>query len=809
MSTAWVATMALLLVPLGDGAGYPIQVPELKQVDVKDTFWLPRLRTNCQVTVWHDFRQCEQTGRIANFAVAAGLQQGGFQGIFFNDSDVFKAIEGASWCLVKHPDQKLAAYLKELVALIAAAQEEDGYLYTARTINDPNYNYPGREGRWSHLASGHELYNVGHLYEAAVAYWQATGDTTLLDVARKNADLVCRVFGSGPDQRVDVPGHQEIEIGLVKLYLATGDEKYLRQAEFFLEMRGRQDRRPRTYGPYCQDHLPVAQQEEAVGHAVRAGYMYAAMTDLAALRKRQDYRQSLHKIWHDVVTRKMYLTGGVGARAQGEAFGKPYELPNESAYNETCAAIAQMLWQQRLFLLEGDARFVDVLERILYNGFLAGVGMSGDRFFYPNPLACNGRTPFNHGTLGRSPWFSCACCPVNVVRILPQIPQWIYAQRDRNVYVNLYVQSAARLDVEGTGVTIRQETRYPWEGRVRITVEPQGPVKMTLRLRIPCWVHDTPLPGTLYRFVAPPKETWKVAVNGRTIQSAELVDGYAILDRQWNPGDTVTVALPVETRLVTADPRVQADRGRVALVRGPLVYCVEAVDNGGSVYDLLLPGDAELGETWEPDLLGGVVCVTARGFRLQRTRDGLVEQRPVAIKAIPYYAWAHREVGEMLVWIARQRETARPRPLPTLASLSRPSTSHCWPNDTVTALNDQIEPENSIDHSIPRHTFWDHRGTTEWVQYDFPEARTVRGVAVYWFDDTGRGHCRVPESWQILYRQGGQWVPVNAHQPYGTAKDQYNEVTFDPITTDGLRLKIQLQPGYSAGILEWKVVEGQ
>lgn len=614
-------------------------------------------------------------------------------------------------CLAKHPDEKLSRTLDRVIGWIAAAQEPDGYLYTARTIDDPNYDFPGRRARWSQLASSHELYNVGHLYEAAIAHWRATGRRDLLDVAVKNADLVCRVFGPAPEQRKDVPGHQEIELALVKLFLATGDDKYLKQAEFFLEMRGRAEVRNGLYGEYCQDHLPVAQQKEAVGHAVRAGYLYAAMTDLAAFRGRSDYRQALASLWQDIVYRKMYLTGGVGAQAAGKAFTQAYYLPNESAYNETCAAIAQLLWQHRMFLLEGQARYFDVLERILYNGFLAGVALSGDRFFYPNPLACTGQVPFNHGTLGRSPWFDCACCPVNIVRIVPQIPEWIYSQQGDTLYVNLFVESRAAVRISDVTLHLRQTTRYPWQGSIQLDLNPEHPVWFSLKVRIPGWVDQGPLPGDLYRYVRSGNSSWKVWLNDQQIEKPLTCDGYAVIARQWHPGDQVRIELPVETRYVVAHPQVEADRGRVALVRGPLVYCMEAIDNDGSVYDLVLPADTKLSERWEPELLGGVVVVQAEGRRVRRTSDGTLKVEPTQVTAIPYYAWAHRQVGQMVVWIAQDPEHARPRPAPTLASQSRASASHCWQNDTVSALNDQIEPTSSIDHSIPRLTFWDRMGS--------------------------------------------------------------------------------------------------
>ena len=517
---------------------YPITPVSVTNVQVSDDFWAPRIRTNRDVTVGYDFQKCEDTGRINNFAVAGDLKQGGFQGIFFNDSDVFKVIEGAAYCLADQPDAELDRYLDDLIQKIAAAQESDGYLYTARTIGDPNYDFPGRSERWSHLESGHELYNVGHLYEAAVAHWQATGKRTLLDVAIQNADLVCKTFGPGRNQRQDVPGHEEIEIGLVKLYRATGDDKYLEQAKFFIDMRGQSDHR-KTFGAYSQDHLPVGKQSEAVGHAVRAGYLYAGMADVAALHDDAEYLQALDNIWENIVSKKIYLTGGVGSSRHGEAFGDNYLLPNETAYNETCAAIAQALFHHRMFLLRGDAKYIDVLERIIYNGFLAGVSLSGDRFFYPNPLACDGRSKFNQGVMGRSPWFGCSCCPVNVVRFIPSLAGYIYAAGDNSAYVNLYVEGSGDLRVAGTPITIRQQTQYPWVGNVRINVDPPNATDFALHVRIPGWARGRPIPSDLYRYESATNHDYSIHVNGKKVSNARLVQGYAVLDRTWKSGDAV------------------------------------------------------------------------------------------------------------------------------------------------------------------------------------------------------------------------------------------------------------------------------
>jgi uncharacterized protein len=749
---------------------YPVQPVPFTAVRVQDSFWSPRFETNRTTTVRYDFQKCEETGRIDNFAKAGRLMPGPFRGTPFDDSDVFKVIEGAAYTLALHPDPELAKYLDDLIAKIAAAQEPDGYLYSARTI-DPKcrVDFFGPQ-RWSNLAVSHELYNVGHMYEAAVAHFQATGKKSLLNVALKNADLICKTFGPGADQLKEPPGHQEIEIGLVKLYRATGERKYLDQAKFFLDTRGRAEGH-RLRGAGQQDHKPVLEQDQAVGHAVRAGYMYAGMTDVAALTGAAEFVAAVDRLWQDVVTQKLYLTGGIGAQHGGEAFGEGYELPNASAYNETCAAIANALWNHRLFLLHGDAGYVDVLERIIYNGFLSGISMSGDRFFYPNPLE-------NGGRYERSPWFGCSCCPVNVVRFIPSIAGYIYASRGDALYVNLFVGGAAQAQVAGTTVELKQQTRYPWDGKVAITVNPKSAAEFTLHVRVPGWARNRPVPSDLYRYDDGLEPQVQLAVNGQAVE-LKLDKGFATIRRQWQAGDTVTLDLPMPVRRVAAHESVKADRGRFAVERGPLVYCAEGADNEDRVLDKV-PGPKVRFETQEaPDLLGGVVTIRI-----------VPEGAGDALTCIPYYAWCHRGQNEMTVWFPT-------RPDDRLAS-------HCWGLDSVEACFDGREPKDSNDHSIPRFTWWDHRGSVEWVERRFEQPTPVGAVQVYWFDDTGRGSCRVPQSWRLLYQDGKEWKPVAGAAAYGTQRDRYNRVTFTPVTTSALRLEVQLQPDFSGGILEWK-----
>jgi DUF1680 family protein len=797
----------------GANADYPVQPVPFTAIRFEDSFWRPRLETNRTVTVRYDFAKCEETGRLDNFAKAAGRMQGPFRGIPFDDSDVYKVIEGAAYTLATHPDAELEAYLDRLIETIAAAQEADGYLYTARRLFAPEAmpDMSGKE-RWSNLAASHELYNVGHLYEAAVAYAQATGKRTLLEVALRSADLVCRTFGPGPEQRQDPPGHQEIEIGLVKLFRLTGNRLYLDTARFFLDTRGRPEGHA-LRGPGQQDHLPVVEQREAVGHAVRAGYMYSAMADIAAITGDRAYGDAVDALWRDVVEHKLYLTGSIGASHGGEAFGAAYELPNASAYNETCAAIANSLWNHRMFLLHGDARYLDVLEVILYNGFLSGVSLSGDRFFYPNPLEADGHTRFNHGSAERQPWFGCSCCPVNVVRFLPSIPGFAYAVGGNSLYVNLYVAGSGETTVAGHKVRVTQETAYPWDGTVRLRLEPEAPTRFALRLRQPGWSVGRIVPSQLYRqepglgeegsFDADPH----LQVNGTPLAAMALQreKGFIVIERDWASGDVVELDFPMPVVRVFSHEAVVGNRGRVALHRGPVVYCLEGPDHEGHVFNLALPDGPGFGHSMHPDLLGGVVVLSAGGLAAREADSGAPQTSLVGLMAIPYAVWNHRGPGEMAVWLPRDPAHCRPLPRPTLAGASTPSASHTWQQDRVTALNDRSEPRSSGDHSIPRFTWWDHRGTEEWVQYDLPAPTRVGAVAIYWFDDSGQGQCRVPASWRLLARLHDQWQPVAATDPFGVAKDTWNRLRFAPVTATALRIEAQLQPGVSGGILEWTI----
>jgi DUF1680 family protein len=632
---------------------YPVQPVDFTEVKVKDEFWLPRIETNQNVTIPFAMQQNEETGRVDNFRIAGDLIVGEYKGERYNDTDVYKVMEGAAYTLATDPDPELEKSLDELISLIAAAQEEDGYLFTPRTAAPEKPVVGIGEERWSNLAVSHELYNVGHMYEAAVAHFLATGKRNFLDIAIKNAALLVRTFG--PDKFKATSGHQEVEIGLVKLYRVTGNEDYLNLAKYFLDQRGKdlelkiypEGHRFSIYNEptQIQAHKPVLEQEEAVGHAVRAMYMYAGMADVAALTGSEDYIQAIDRLWENVVNKKMAVTGGLGARHDRERFGKNYELPNLTSYNETCAAIGSVFWNHRLFLLHRDAKYIDILERTLYNAVIVGVSIEGDTFFYPNPLASDGKYRFNKGAACRQPWFGTACCPGNIVRFIPSMPGYIYAAERDAIYVNLFMTSEADIQLQDNPVRIEQQTSYPWEGIIQMTVNPAREAEFGLYVRVPGWTRNQPVPGDLYRYREVYEDIPKLAVNGESMP-LDLVKGYALIQRIWKTGDVVQLDLPMPVRCVVSHSNIEENRGKVALERGPLVYCVEGIDHEGKALDLILPEDPEVYVEFDPNLLNGLV--TIKGKIIQNGN-------PRQLTAIPYYAWSHRGVGEMAVWIEQKR----------------------------------------------------------------------------------------------------------------------------------------------------------
>ncbi len=784
-----VSSASATPVPMAHATAVPFSA-----VHLHDNFWAPRIEINRTVTIPFTFEKCEETGRIANFDRAAKVNRGEplddrkITGYPFDESDVYKIIEGACYTLSVNRDPKLEAYIDNLIERIGAAQEKDGYLYTSRTINPEHPHEWSGPTRWSKEEDlSHELYDLGHLYESAVAHFQATGKRTYLNIAIKSADLLCRTFG--PGKRKIWPGHQVVELGLAKLYRATGKKEYLDLAKFMLDSRG-------GSGEYWQAHKPVVDQDVAVGHAVRAAYMYTGMADVGALTDDPRYISAIDKIWDDVVSHKLYITGGIGQTGSGEAFGASYDLPNMTAYCETCAAVGNEFWNERLFLLHMDAKYVDVLERTLYNGLISGISLDGKSFFYPNPLE-------SRGQFSRSPWFPCACCPGNMTRFVASVPGYFYAQQGNNLYVNLFASGTASITLDGgKKVEVIQETNYPWSGDVKLTVNPAKSGDVTMRVRIPGWARDQAVPSDLYRFADGAKAPVHLEVNGRPVP-VNLEKGYATLSRNWKKGDVIHLVLPMPVRRVIGNAKIVADQGRIALQRGPVLYCAEWPESpSGHVRNLLVPSDEKLTPQMQKDLLGGVVTLKGTAKALAYDKEGKVVATDQPFTAIPYYAWANRGRGEMEVWLPEKMSAARPTPQPTLTSTAIARSSG---GTGLENLHDGQAPKASGDESVGFFHWWPKKGTTEWVEYTFPAETTVSESRLYWFDDSGRGECRVPASWRLLYQDGSEWKPVEATGEYGVAMNKFNGITFKPVKTKKLRVEVKLQPNWSTGIQEWEI----
>jgi DUF1680 family protein len=530
--------------------------------------------------------------------------------------------------------------------------------------------------------------------------------------------------------------------------------------------------------------------------------MYSGMADVAAMTGDKNYSKAIDAIWENVVGKKMYVTGGIGAVGAIEGFGPDYDLPNMSAYNETCASVGSAFWNQRLFLLHGDAKYVDILERTLYNGLISGVSLDGEKYFYPNPLESNGQHQ-------RSPWFGVACCPGNITRFLPSLPGYVYAQQGDSLYVNLFLSNKATVTLEGgRKVAIEQETKYPWSGDIRLTVSPETAGRFTLKVRIPGWARGQAMPGDLYEFAETrASEPVSLQVDKHTVP-LNLDHGYATVTREWKPGETIDLHLPMPVRRVTANPKVAADRGRVALQRGPIVFCAEWVDSPDRhVRNMVLPASRTLEAEFAPGLLNGVEVIRGEADAYRYERNGKLAHTTEAFTAIPYYAWANRGAGQMEVWLPTTESGAHPTPFPTLASQSKVTVSGQTEAANGTRsphmLADQEEPGSSADASS-QYNWWPKKGSTEWAQYDFGGERRISSVDVYWFVER-QGGVGLPAGWRVLYLNGADWTPVEAGGPYGLALDKYNHVAFQPVKTHAVRLEITLQKDKSAGVAEWKV----
>jgi len=729
-------------------------------VNITDDFWAPKMEVNRTVSIQHCFAMHEETGSLASP----------------------KYIEGAAYMLAKRNDPKLEAYVDALIEKSVARME-------SRIEKNP----------------GAGMFTSGHFLEAAVAYFKATGKRKMLDAAIRAADRMDEAYG--PGKKTYISGHEGLKIGLIQLYRQTGDERYRDLAQFFLDERGKEDyERTGEYAvdrTYAQDHKLVVEQDEAVGHCVRAVFLYIALTDIAALTGDSAYAEANNAIWEDAVRKKTYLTGGIGSIRFHEQYGEAYELPNVSAWNETCAAYGNVIWDHRLFLMYRDAKYIDMMERVLYNGWLVGVSFKGDRFFYQNPLK-------SFGNYERFRWINVPCCPPNVVRLMASIGSYIYATSGDDIYVNLFIGSDAEIKTADNKIQLKQETQYPWEGKIKLIVEPERENKFVLFVRIPIWTRNQPMPDDLYRYMENYEGSVPIRVNGEEV-GYELESGYARLDRRWKSGDVVEIDLPMRIRKVIPHRNVEENRGHVALERGPLVYCAEWPDNqDGHVMSLLLHDDAEFAAKRREDLLGGITVLSGDVLAMQRKTDSRrVEAVKQSMTAIPYFAWANRGMGEMSVWLPRREDKARvfpvvpPAPIAEVDSLGgivKGRTGYHDQNDDISAVYDGFDPLNSADESNLYFRMRPPVGQSAWVEYRFEEPTEVSSTEIYWVDD--RRFCRLPRSWRILYKQGGQWKPVENRQAYAVDIDMFNQVDFNPVMTSAVRLEVEPESkSYKAGMI--------
>jgi DUF1680 family protein len=621
-----------------------MEAVSFSMVEIRDNFWKPRIYTVSNVTIPVCIEQTEvKTPRIRNFQKVAAKKGEKHEGIYYDDSDVYKALEAIAYSIYNYPDKELEKKADEWVDKIAAAQLSDGYLNTYYTLNSLSE-------RWTDMDK-HEDYCAGHLIEAAIAYYNSTGKRKLLDVAIRLANHIDSVFRLQNHHWVS--GHEEIELALVKLAGLTGNKKYLDLADWYLQQRGHGYffSKPRDQEQY-QDRYPVKQQTKITGHAVRAMYLYTGAADVAAAKNDSGYMNTMKQVWEDVVFRKMYITGGIGSSGRNEGFGDNYDLPNLQAYCETCASVGMVLWNHRMNLLTGDSKYADILERSLYNGALDGLSLKGDRFFYGNPLA-------SEGDDSRSEWFGTACCPSNIDRLVESVGNYIYARSNDAIYINLFIGSNSSFELKNKKVQISQETNYPWDGKVRISVLPEKQTEFDLFIRIPGWAGNDPVPGNTYRFMDGPSESVSISLNGKPA-NYKMVKGYAVITKSWKKGDVVLLDLPMPVRRIVAISEIKDDINRVALQRGPLVYCFEHVDNDGKTMNIVVPDNAAFKAEFKPDMLNGIVAISFNAPVVAVSENGL-SVKPIIknVVAIPFFSWANRGVGQMQIWMPRKIKDIR------------------------------------------------------------------------------------------------------------------------------------------------------
>lgn len=796
---------------------YPLKPVPFNEVNMSSDFWRPRLVTQREVLVPFAFERTQPGVDHLRAArdYLAGKKVEGHRPHRFIDSDLYKVMEGAAYLLQLRQDPELEAKLDELAEIIESAQHENGYLYPSHTTGVGTSKQMMGDAPYEYVVHSHELYNVGHMYEAAIAYFQATGKDKLLKVAEKSAQHINRVIFEGDPDFNDgkpinqAPGHQEIELALVKLFRVTGKQLYLDMARKFLEIRGV------TYVPdgegvlaptYAQQHAPVAEQKEAVGHAVRATYLYSAMADVGTLTEQPAYGSALGHIWSNITNTRMHITGGLGAVHGIEGFGPAYVLPNADAFNETCAAVGNVLFNYRMFLLHKDAKYLDVAEVALLNNVLAAVNLEGNRFFYVNPLEADGKYPFNHGTAGRAPWFGTACCPSNIARLLPQVAGMTYAHNGNDLYVTFYAESDTTVELEGADVSVKQQTTYPNDGEISVVLGPSEPSRFRLLLRIPTWAQDQFVPGDLYRYADSTEEQIQITVNGTAVDT-DIEMGFASIEREWKAGDRVNLRLPMPVRVTECHPAVEANRNRIALTRGPLVLCAEGVDNGGATQRFFFenPPETSSAVVSEKSIdAGSFVQATIPANAI--SADGQVEQ--VELVLTPYYAWNNRGVSSMNVWFPRDRSLAvfDPTSLPEESPFSKVTASHTFSEDTISAVGDRKEPRWSNGNKDSRWSSRPQKGKKQWIEGRFSEEKTLRSVGLYWYDN--HSDVRLPADWSVEVHKGGEWVPMDLYvtDEYGVRVNQYNVVhPAAELNCDAIRVLMTPQEDACVGVLEIKV----
>lgn len=787
-----------------------------EKVTLEDDFWLPRLKTQKETLVPFSLEKTEPA--VENLRrVGSYLKTGKREKLLplprYVASDLFKVMEGAAYLLTLERDPELEKQIDEIIEVIAAAQCDDGYLYEPHIVHPSMYQIGWGTGEkpYSFVVHSHELYNMGHMYEAAVAYYRATGKRAFLDVAEKNAQHVNKVFFEGdPAYNGGVPvnqapGHQEIELSLVKMYEATGNRLYLEMAKKFLDVRGvtyTTDGTGVMSATYAQQHLPVREQMTAEGHSVRALYMYSAMADVMAKCDDRTLAPALESIWHNIADTKIHITGGLGSVPGIEGFGPEYELPNKDTYDETCAAVGNVFFNYRMFLATGDAKYVDMAETSLYNNVLAGVNLEGNRFFYVNVLQADGKKAFNHGRAGRSPWFGTACCPSNMARLIPQIPGMVYSHTADDIFCGFYAGCSVNVPLASGNVKLRQKTEYPFEGKVSIEVAPDSDgSEFTIWLRIPTWCGDRFMPGELYSYADKAVATVDVRVNGKKVR-AEVVDGYFPVKRKWTSGDKVELDLGMPVRYSVADDRVKADVNRVCFTRGPLLYCAEQPDNEHPAYRYIVSkvgADTQLNQ-FEDGIMCGIRAISLDASAVLDDGDVV----PAKLTLIPYFAWNNRgDNVTMNVWFGRDAQTAMESGIQMAANVKSAEATYTNGSDDVIAVADGKHPKSSYDNSIPRWTSYGQTGKTQQVTVALRKELPIESVSVYWYDDDGG--VQLPMSWSMEYCTGGVWKEFKLYTTdvFGIVKDQFNMVHPDTdIKAEAFRLTIVPKPDSTVGILE-------